>query len=39
VTFNAFAIEWVFRLSQNDWVDDAMAGNLGRQKCLPFSKV
>jgi hypothetical protein len=39
VTFNAFTIEWVFRLSQNDWIDDGMAGNLGCQKCFPFRKI
>jgi len=38
-TFNAFAIEWVFRLSHNDRIDDVMAGNLGCQKCCPFRKL
>jgi hypothetical protein len=39
VTFNAFAIERVFRFAQNDRIDDIMAGNLGGPKCLSFRKV
>jgi hypothetical protein len=39
VPLNAFAIEWVFRLSQNYRIDDVMAGNLGGQKCSPCGKV
>ena len=38
-TFNAFATEWVFCLSQNNRVDDFVTGNLGSQKCYPFWKL
>jgi hypothetical protein len=38
-TFNAYAADWVFRLSQNHRVDDFVSGNLCRQKRFPFRKL
>jgi hypothetical protein len=39
VSLNACAIEWVFRVSQNDGIHDLVAGNLAGEKCaLSFAK-
>jgi hypothetical protein len=39
VTLNACAIEWVFRVSQNDGIHDLVPGNLGGEKCAPLLKI
>ena len=38
-TFDAVAAVWVFRVSQNDRVDDVVTSNLGCQECPPSRKV
>jgi hypothetical protein len=39
VTFNTCAVEWVFRMLQNDGIDNLMAGNLGCEKRAPLGKI
>jgi hypothetical protein len=39
VTLNAFAIEWVFRVLQNDRINDLMASDLSCEKCSPLLKI